>query len=102
VSLATTAAPRDLSDRAKAWVERACAEQGVPVKLSDPLALRRIADILGQARDAREKDVRNRKRWHDRGLGQCSGMTLRTSEGRVLGDRDRDGRIRFATGETLE
>ena len=36
------------------WVERACAEQGVPVKLSDPLALQRIADILGEARDARE------------------------------------------------
>jgi hypothetical protein len=44
----------DLADRAKAWVERSCAEQGVPAKLSDPLALRRIADILGGARDARE------------------------------------------------
>ena len=28
---------RDLEDRAKSGVERACAEQGVPVKLSDPL-----------------------------------------------------------------
>jgi hypothetical protein len=27
---------------------------GVPVKLSDPVALQRIADILGEARDARE------------------------------------------------
>jgi hypothetical protein len=45
---------RDREDRAKAWVERACAEQGVPVKLSDPLALAKIADILGEARDARE------------------------------------------------
>jgi hypothetical protein len=45
---------RDLEDRAKAWVERTCAEQGVPVKLSDPVALRRIAEILGEARDARE------------------------------------------------
>jgi hypothetical protein len=26
----------------------------VPVKLSDPVALRRIADILGEVRDARE------------------------------------------------
>jgi hypothetical protein len=62
VSLATSAAQRDVSERAKAWVERTCAKQGVPVKLSDPLALRRIADILGQARDARERDARNRKR----------------------------------------
>jgi hypothetical protein len=44
-----------MSERAKAWVEWACAEQGVPVKLSDPLALRRIADILGESRDARER-----------------------------------------------
>jgi hypothetical protein len=42
-----------------AWVERSCAEQGVSVKLSDPLALRRIADILGEARDARENIRRN-------------------------------------------
>jgi hypothetical protein len=47
--------PDDVADRAKAWVERTCAEQGVPVKLSDPLTLQRIADILGEARDAREK-----------------------------------------------
>jgi hypothetical protein len=26
-----------------------------PVKLSDPVALQRIADILGEAREAREK-----------------------------------------------
>ena len=54
MSLATSAPQRDLSERAKAWVERACAEQGVPVKMTDPVALRRIADILGEARDARE------------------------------------------------
>jgi hypothetical protein len=45
---------RDLSKRAVAWVERSCAEQGVPVKLSDPVAVQRIADILGEARNARE------------------------------------------------
>jgi hypothetical protein len=44
----------DLTQRAIAWVEKSCAEQGVPVKLSDPLALAKIADILGEARDARE------------------------------------------------
>jgi len=36
----------------EAWVKRTCAEQRVPVKLSDLVALRRIADILGEARDA--------------------------------------------------
>ena len=50
----TTDAQRDWSRRVREWVERTCAEQGVPVKLSDPVALRRIADILGEARDARE------------------------------------------------
>jgi hypothetical protein len=38
----------------QARVERTCAEQGVPVKLTGPVALRRIADVLGEARDARE------------------------------------------------
>jgi hypothetical protein len=52
----------DWDARVKAWVERTCAEQGVPVKLSDPVALQRIADILGGARDAREEGARNRKR----------------------------------------
>jgi hypothetical protein len=44
---------RALRERAVVWVERSCAEQGVPVKLSDPLALAGIAEILGSARDAR-------------------------------------------------
>jgi hypothetical protein len=41
----------DLSERGKAWVERYCAEQGVPVKLSDPLALTKIAGILCSSGD---------------------------------------------------
>jgi hypothetical protein len=36
-------------------VERTCAEQGVPVKLSDPIALAEIAEILSAARE--EKPV---------------------------------------------
>jgi len=40
----------DLRARAIAWVERACADQDVPVKLSDPLALARIAELLAQGR----------------------------------------------------
>jgi hypothetical protein len=49
-------AAHDLTERAKAWVERHCAEQGVPVKLSDSLALAEIADILSEARAARSGD----------------------------------------------
>jgi hypothetical protein len=33
-----------------AWVERHCADQNVPVKLSDPLALEKVAEILAQGR----------------------------------------------------
>ena len=40
----------DLKARAIAWVEAHCAEQNVPVKLSDPLALAKVAEILAQGR----------------------------------------------------
>lgn len=40
----------DLKSRAIAWIEQACADQGVAVKLSDPLALVKIAEILAQGR----------------------------------------------------
>ena len=40
----------DLRARAIAWVEQACADQGVPVKLSDPLALAKVAELLAQGR----------------------------------------------------
>jgi hypothetical protein len=40
----------DLKARAIAWVERACADQDVPVKLSDPLALAQVAELLAQGR----------------------------------------------------
>jgi hypothetical protein len=66
--------PDDLAERAIAWVERSCAEQGVPVKLSDPLALARIADILGAARDAREDGSQRQPDGVTLRLGQCSGM----------------------------
>lgn len=54
----TSEAERALRERAVAWVERSCAEQGVPVKVSDPLVLAKIADILGEAREARKKESR--------------------------------------------
>ena len=40
----------NLQARAVAWVEQACADQGVPVKLSDPLKLARVAELLAQGR----------------------------------------------------
>ncbi len=40
----------DLKARAIAWVERSCVDQNVPVKLSDPLALAKVAEILAQGR----------------------------------------------------
>jgi hypothetical protein len=40
----------ELQARARAWVERTCADQGVPVKLSDPLALAQVAELLAQGR----------------------------------------------------
>ena len=43
---------KDYKARAMAWVERTCADQNVPVKLSDPLALEKVAEILAQRRQA--------------------------------------------------
>jgi hypothetical protein len=40
----------DLKARALAWVERTCMDQGVPAKLSDPLALEKVAELLAQGR----------------------------------------------------
>jgi hypothetical protein len=40
----------DLTARAVAWVERTCLDQGVPVKLSDQLALEKVAELLTQGR----------------------------------------------------
>jgi hypothetical protein len=33
-----------------AWVEHHCVDQNVPVKLSDPLALEKVAEILAQGK----------------------------------------------------
>lgn len=40
----------DLQARAIAWVERACADQNVPVKVSDPLVLAKVGELLAQGR----------------------------------------------------
>ena len=47
---ARRAGVEDLRARAVAWVERTCAEQGVPVKLSDPLLLAKVAELMAQGR----------------------------------------------------
>ena len=38
----------ELKARAVAWVERTCMDQNVPVKLSDQVALDRVAELLAQ------------------------------------------------------
>jgi hypothetical protein len=50
---------RAMRERAVAWIERTCAEQGIPVKMTDPLALAEIAEILRSGRDNRT----SRGRW---------------------------------------
>lgn len=51
----------DLKARARAWVERTCLDQGVPVKLEDPLTLAKVAEILAQGRQTGVKrDSSNR------------------------------------------
>ena len=40
----------DLKARAIAWTEHHCADQNVPVKLSDPIAVEKVAELLAQGR----------------------------------------------------
>jgi hypothetical protein len=44
----------DLAARARAWVERTCEEQSIPVKISDPRAIERVAAIFREARSKRQ------------------------------------------------
>jgi len=41
-----------LDEMARAWVERTCKEQGVPVKVADRAALARVAAVLREVSDA--------------------------------------------------
>jgi hypothetical protein len=45
----------DLKARAQAWAERTRLDQGLPVKISDPQAIRNVAELLAQGR---QKGVR--------------------------------------------
>lgn len=40
----------DFKARARAWAEGGCVDQGLPVKVSDPEAIRKVCELLGQAR----------------------------------------------------
>jgi hypothetical protein len=40
----------DLKARAIAWVERTCADQGIPVKVSDDVTAETLARLLAQGR----------------------------------------------------
>jgi hypothetical protein len=40
--------PDGLKARAVAWVEATCLDQHVPVKLSDPVTLAKVAELLAQ------------------------------------------------------
>ena len=51
------AAPHDgeLHDLARAWAERTCSEQGVPVKVLDRAVLTRVAALLREVSDAPDR-----------------------------------------------
>jgi hypothetical protein len=51
-----SSADHDFAARARAWVERTCKEQGIPVKISDPLTIQKVAAIFRSAREQREGD----------------------------------------------
>jgi hypothetical protein len=50
----------ELKARAIAWVEQACADQNVPVKITDPLVLERVAELLAQGRESVSRDSSKR------------------------------------------
>jgi hypothetical protein len=50
----------DLKARAIAWVEQACADQDVPVKISDPHVLEKVAELLTQGRESVSRDSSKR------------------------------------------
>jgi hypothetical protein len=50
----------DLRARAIAWVEQACADQKVSAKVTDPLVLERVAELLAQGRESVNRDSSKR------------------------------------------
>ena len=51
----------ELTARAKAWIERCCQEQGVPVKVTDPRKLAEVAELLGLRAAQGRKTARTRE-----------------------------------------
>lgn len=48
--------PEDLDERVRAWVERTCAEQGVPVKVTDRKVVAQVAELLrGSSAQSRQR-----------------------------------------------
>jgi hypothetical protein len=44
--------PEEIQARARAWVERGCADQGIPMKISEPQTVATVVAILAQGRQA--------------------------------------------------
>jgi hypothetical protein len=53
--------PDDRQARIEAWVARSCAEQGVPVKITDRRVLAEIAELLRERPAQSRQDGRKRE-----------------------------------------
>jgi hypothetical protein len=52
---AGSSGPREgWSERVKAWVEQSCAEQGVPVKVTDRRVVAQVAELLRSPAQSRQ------------------------------------------------
>jgi hypothetical protein len=45
----------DWAARVDAWVKRSCLDQDVPLKVSDPQTLAKVAELLAQARQKADR-----------------------------------------------
>ncbi len=69
-------------DVLKAWVQRSCAAQGLPVKVTDPAVLRQVGVLLGRSRPPAHLDA----------FGVEAGPTLdRRVDGDVVDEGADDG-----------
>jgi hypothetical protein len=47
--------PDDWQEHCQAWVERTCAEQGVPVKVTDRRVVAQVAELMREAYQSRQR-----------------------------------------------
>jgi hypothetical protein len=47
----------DLAERARRWVEESTKAQGLPVTISDPATIRRVAEILREGRERNRRQT---------------------------------------------